>query len=101
MSRLLQAVRWGFEALLIHFHNGCKPLAVDSLYVYATAADGLIIIAQVSVHGISIAGHWLRGVPPSLSTVVGSGAFPHLCAFVCACLLSQHKLFPDPHVSSP
>ena len=88
MSRLLQAVRWGFEASLIHFHNGCKPLAVDSLYVYATAADGLAITPQVSVRGISITGHWLRGVPPSLSTVAGSGAFPHLCARVCSFFVS-------------
>ena len=27
------------------FHNGCKLLAVNSLYVYETAADGFIIIA--------------------------------------------------------
>ena len=73
MSRLLQAVGWGFEASLVHFHNGCKPLAVDSLYVYATAANGLIIIAQVSVHGISITGHWLSGVLPNSLLLV-----PHL-----------------------
>ena len=32
------------------FHNGCKLLAVNSLYVYATAADEFTIIAPDSVH---------------------------------------------------
>ena len=45
-------------------------------------------------------GQCFRGVPPSLSTVAGSGAFPHLCAIVYY-FRSQHRLFPDPHVSSP
>ena len=29
-----------------HFHGDCKLLAVNSLYVYATAADGLLVFAQ-------------------------------------------------------
>ena len=29
---------------------------------------------------ISIDGQWLRGVPPSVSTITGSGAFPNLFA---------------------
>ena len=32
------------------FHDGCKLLAVNSLYVYETAADGFIIIAPDFVH---------------------------------------------------
>ena len=64
----------------------------------SSAANGLIIIAQVSVHGISIAGHWLRGVPPSLSTVVGSGAFPHLCALVCSLSTNFFRILTLAHL---
>ena len=28
-----------------HFHGDCKLLAVNSVYVYATAADGILIFA--------------------------------------------------------
>ena len=30
-----------------HFHGDCKLLAVNSGYVYATAADGIVIFAPV------------------------------------------------------
>ena len=49
------------------FHNGCKLLIVNSLYVYATAVDGFIIAAPdfvfvstgVVVKDLRVFGHLL------------------------------------------
>ena len=45
-----QNLQWLDIFSIPQFHDGCKLLAVNSFYVYATAADTLIIIAPDSVH---------------------------------------------------
>ena len=60
MSKDLRVV--GHFLSIPQFHNGCKLRAVNSLYVHAVAGSGAFPHLYRRF--------WLRGVPPSLLTIV-------------------------------